>query len=344
MGQACSHLYALHGTHRPPKGAESQLFDRSHIGDAANAFQDLICCPSRHGAHIIFASDSSLLYKVKVHSSQHEEAPRFDVYEVNENGKAVEISMGYLEKAHTEIQASKGFFHMKQWWHVSCSKLEMKERKGVLHPKTKKNLATPSEAWHLDGCYELKCERDFDTKTEEWTRNFIVNDQQYVMKADLSSTPAKSVVRLLSRGELIAVGRMQSFGHVRGIHQRPFLGIHLLATQEDLGIEERPTMSRSGTFSSVVSSLTSGSSSQPTGVPNGRVLALLLVLAWGEEAIVPPNDRRDHFIRRMRNKNKDTIERWESNEGPSFAPPVGRSLDQQAHDLNEILGQAKSKS
>lgn len=336
MGQCVGHLVALHATHRPPQGHLSLLFDNTHFRGEASQYQDLICCPSRHGAHIIFANDSSVLFKVKTHLTHGDHAPRFDIFEVDDKGRAMEISMGYIEKAHTEMSAQRGFFQLSQAWHVGCQKLEMKDRKGVLHPKTSKKLATPSQAWSMDASYELQATRDSKTKAEVWTRKFALADPQYSMRVDNeeSSMPNKSVVRVLFRGEQICVGRMQTFHHlgVRGSHERPFLGIRLQATPEHLGrgdtrnvdTSNTPTSTRSPTATWRSGSGSRGTATSRTacGVPGPQILPLLLVLAWGEEAVHPPNDLRDHFVQRMRSKSKgkDKLEKWESGEDGDEQP------------------------
>merc|ERR1711924_23594 len=58
------------------------------------------------------------------------------------------------------------------------------------------------------------------------------------------------------------------------------------------------------------------SRSVASGVPGPQVLPVLLVLAWGEEAIKPPTDVRDHFMHRMRTipKHIDVVETWQSDD------------------------------
>jgi len=298
-------------------------------------FQELICCPSRHGAHIIFAKDYALLYKVKVHLTHSEHSPRFDIYEVDHNDRAMHTSMGHMEKAHTDIVAKKGSFKLSQAWHVGCSKLELKDRKGVLHPKTFKKVATHTQAWNIDAVFELHGAKDFKTKTESWSSKFSLGDPQYVMKVDDGNGAlASRAVRLFFRGQLICVARTQTFHHlrIRGSHERPFVGIRLLATDEHLGRGE----DRSQNLSMASESWKLNSRSVATGVPGPQVLPLLLALAWGEDSINPPADQRDHFIRRMRSKDEHTVEQWQSPDGERLS--MGNDLVETDGMVADILG------
>jgi hypothetical protein len=282
----------------------------------------------------------SLLYKIKTHLTHGDHAPRFDIFETDHKGRAMHTSMGHMEKVHTEMVAQRGSFQLTQAWHVACCELEMKERKGVLHPKTSVKLPTPSQAWSIDATYHLEGKRDFKTKTEVWSSKFVLSDPQYSMKVDNdeTDTPTKTVVRLYFREDEICVCRLQTFHHlgVRGSHERPFLGIRLLATDDHLGRGQ----SRSSNLEMSGSFLGTSSRAAATGVPGPQVLPLLLVLAWGEEAIHPPTDMRDHFIRRMRSKNKEKVERWQSEDvvgGDGFG--IATNSTGEMSVVNDILGE-----
>merc|ERR1719333_587890 len=98
--------------HRPPPGQAHNLFaiDRSALEVAA--FQELVVCPSRHGAHIIRYKDQLCIYKVKAAMVLHEEFVRFNLYEVLPNGHASRTAVAQIEKARTVLASKRGTYSM----------------------------------------------------------------------------------------------------------------------------------------------------------------------------------------------------------------------------------------
>mmetsp|Transcript_98535 Transcript_98535/g.180677 ORF Transcript_98535/g.180677 Transcript_98535/m.180677 type:complete len:379 (+) Transcript_98535:125-1261(+) len=326
MGTCTSHVHSLHKAHRPPAGKDGMLFGNFEPGIDPAAWQELVVCPSRQGAHICFFKGFDILFKVKVQVTHSEHLPRYNVYNVNHYGKTATVECGHVEKGRTSFVARKGYFKMEQSWHVGAFKLELKPRKGVLHPKKAKNASTPVEAWSSNVNFVTKASRDSKKKTEEWSLDVEFDAGCLAMQlakdatGHMTSPESCPVMRVLVNGEVVCIGRRQTFANAgRHEHERPFIGIRLKATETDLRagmqthvVEERKSsnLKRDGT---VLDKMWQQQQFHPVGV-GAEVLPLLLMLAWCEEAMHPPDDQRDYFIARMRSKSMRTS-RWNSEDG-----------------------------
>lgn len=340
----CSHVHALARSQRPPPGKEAMLFgslDKLNVD--VSEWQELVVCPSRQGSHICFTKSFDILFKVKVQVTHSEHAPRYNVYNVNNNGKTANIECGHVEKGRTSFQAAKGWFKMEQCWHVGVFKLELKPRKGVLHPKKARMLSTPIEAWSVNVKFITEAQRDFRRKQEAWTWSCECDSPTLKMQVDLppgrdsaNSVDSLQVMRVFENGKIACVGRRQNFEHtaLRGAHERPFLGIRLKASEENLraGMQSKVVVDGGPAVksdaedkkkklqranSSLAPSASFRSQYHPPGV-GPEVLPLFMTLAWCEEAMHPPEDLREYFIKRMRSKSSKTAS-WNSDEGQETA-------------------------
>lgn len=328
----------------------ASLYKRNEDEDGRHTgFQSMVVCPSRCGAHICFQDKYEILFKAKLTMTHSEHAPRYNVYNVNEYGRTAAIEFGHMEKGRTTFVGQRGQFKMEQSWHVGVFKMELRHRKGVLHPKTAKMQSTPVEAWSQNVTFTITATHDFKTKKENWDLAVDIDSASITIDVEkghsVDAPEGFSVIRVYENGELICVGRRQSFEHtgLRAAYQRPFVGIKLKANADDLragmqSIVHEPnndadaSRTTSNALDKVKSGLKAGTSMtletalnvtkidaakfakfHPLGC-GPEVLPLLVVLAWAEESMHPPADLRDYFIKRMRTKNA-RMARWNSDEG-----------------------------
>lgn len=318
-------MQSLHKAHRPPRGKEAILFGRLEKDADESEWQDLVVCPSRQGAHICFFNGFDILFKVKVTVTHSEHLPRYNIYNVNHNGKTATVQCGHVEKGRTSFFACKGTFRMEQAWHVGAFKLELKPRKGVLHPKKAKIVSTPVEAWSTNVSFLTLGSRDFKRRTENWTVEASFDAGSLAMQPEYDSDNQRAdscaIMRVFVNGELVCIGRRQAFdktGH-RHEHERPFIGIRLKASEADLraGMQTHIAEERSSSHIKrdglSMDKIFQQQKYHPVGT-SSEVLPLLLMLAWCEEAMHPPDDQREYFMARMRSKSYRATS-WNSDDG-----------------------------
>mmetsp|Transcript_7650 Transcript_7650/g.16840 ORF Transcript_7650/g.16840 Transcript_7650/m.16840 type:complete len:343 (-) Transcript_7650:106-1134(-) len=287
----------LHQVHIPPKESFGSLFgEHAHYlrkvpGLNIDSFVHIVCCPSISGSHLIAVDTYETIYKVKQRMAYDATTPRYDIHNVRSGVIGSFYSFGYLEKVRIEQTVSKGMSYRRmETWHASVAELEGEERKGILK-KFDMPEVSPKQAWAVNMNVSLSGVRDQKTANETWKMKFAFSDPAYTMEVDgkLHSSPeSMQVARIYYEGELVCVARRQDLAHLdRPAYERPFLGLQL-------HMDHRP-------------------SSHDGYVPKGgnyQVLPILLAMAWCEETINPPQDKREHLIRKMRSNKKGKVPKW----------------------------------
>lgn len=273
-------------------------------------FQELVICPSRQGAHVVRCKDEELLFKIKNLCSIDKDYARFDMVELNASGRSTSVAVATLEKARAETSAKQGMFTMMEAWHLSSNDTETKERRTMMSRQKARKVRTPVAAASLNMHMLVTGKRDptRGRTAETWTADFKVSDPAYEVKlygeSHTSHAEMKSVL-IYHEGKLVCTGHLQTFAHLyRSGHERPFIGIQLKA--DSLRPKRAGAVSHSGPLKTLKSSSSNLDLAPSTQTTHEEILPLLLVLAWGEEAVHPPHDLRKHFIGRMRAEDGDS--------------------------------------
>mmetsp|Transcript_30697 Transcript_30697/g.56092 ORF Transcript_30697/g.56092 Transcript_30697/m.56092 type:complete len:341 (-) Transcript_30697:23-1045(-) len=288
----------LHQVQLPHKDAYGTLFgEHSHYlkqvpGLNIDSFVHIVCCPSISGSHLIAADTFELLYKVKQRMAYDSTTPRYDLHNVRAGAYGSHFSFGHLEKVRIEQTVSKGLSYRRmETWHASVAELEGEEKKGILKKLDMPDVS-PKQAWAVNMNLSVAGSRDPKTHNETWRTQFAFSDPAYTMEVDGKKhvTPeTMQVARIYHEGQLVCVARRQDLAHRnRPSYERPFLGIQLR-------MDQRPTGAEDGYV--------------PKG-GNNQVLPILLAIAWCEETLNPPEDKREHLIRKMRSNKKGKTPKW----------------------------------
>lgn len=302
MGHGLSSKLGMHQFQPPPRYQAQSLFAIDSSNPEVHDFQELVCCPSRHGAHIISYKDYQLLYKIKIAMTIHEEFTRFSVYEVDGRGIAARIPVGSMDKARTVISAAKGSYCMLQAWHLSATKLEMKKRTGIQNKRRAIHQPTPSETTAVNVHFKVSGSRDFTRgrAAERWDMSFDFSDPEYTMMIEgnghMRSTQMRSV-RIYHRDQLVCTAHKQGFEHMkRPSYERPYLGLQVR------GAVKRKLQQPAPRGFSLVRK--PADTVDPV-MAHEDLLPILCAVAWGEEVVKPPVDLRAKFMARMRSTTEN---------------------------------------
>lgn len=286
----------------PSSYALSALFAGLSREDAAE-FSMLIACPSNSGVHLLWADDKTPILRVKNRLTNSVQAPRYDIYEVLQNGWSSPVAMGTMEKVSTTWMSRKGAFRSVQAWHVSVCHLEKRSRKGVLHPETNKLVPTPTESWGVNMHIVMSGTRDFRRGHETWKQSLSTSDPVFTLRVEGAAHRTVHSIRVLHvfcGSELVLIATRQGFEARRGTRSRPFVGLQFKGGESKLKRRAGKT---------------------PAGAGPGT-LPLFLALAWCEDALAISLDDREEHVRGMRDRN-NTDEIWEGpSSDPHAAPPV----------------------
>lgn len=303
MGARCttaSHLI-FGQAHRPPQSQGHNLFiaDPSEFNPANSnkvvTPEELVVCPSRHGAHIIKYKDNQCLYKIKTAAVMHGEYARFSLYQCLPNGHASRVAVAQVDKTRTVLAAKKGSYSLVQAWHLAAYKLVQQERTGLHHKRKPKNTPTPTEASAMNMHIKVTGKRDMTRGRggERWDAEFAISDTFYKMKMEGEGHACQSRIKSVrvyeKDDELVCAAHLQGFEHMRRPgYERPFMGIQL----------------RGKINTTNLSGLGANNTEQAELCKPSELLPLLLCLAWGEEVIHPPDDNRAHYLERMRSDDQ----------------------------------------
>merc|ERR1712048_427841 len=162
---------------------------------------------------------------------------------------------------------------------------------------------------------------------------FALSDADYRMQIDgqgHASSSRMKCVRVYSGDTLVCAAHTQGFEHLRrASYERPFLGVQMKA---DLRLDNR-------LFTGMYEETLAKTDTHQSIALHNELIPLLLVLAWGEEVIMPPSDQRAEFITRMRSDEvtdlKSTDIGWDTPLTVSAAAPSSQSKGSSEEDDKE---------
>jgi len=269
---------------------------------------ELLCCPSAMGSVIVnFEAGNSAggqaEYKIKLRLSHSEHVPRFQLHVVYQ-GKTRQWIVGHMEKTETHLRAKPGEFVRVQVWKVTCNSWVYEMRRSALHRKSAlcysavKERPTPcaEKMEQMGMTIASQARKRPGEKDERWVQTIGVSSKNYKLSVEPPTTQDKhhknledmNVLRILYQGKKVCVARKQRFAGCLGKVCRPYLGVQIKPSKNEVVPKENDEDQDDLQGKSLLDT--------------HELMLLLMCLAWSEETMSPTVDRTDHFIQAMRAK------------------------------------------